>query len=164
MSGGERRGGGSRKIVLIDLENMLFGKHVGADSAEAVNRSGEILMLAQARRPDDTIIVGCNPHLAFLANDLFPASQIVVGKGKDGADNALIQALDLGRATERYGELCIVSGDNAFCAIAHPARAAGLRVRIVAPHARLSTALRVFADTTVFLPEPGDLTQDNQAA
>lgn len=143
---------------------MLFGQHLGSEDNEQVNRSAEILALAQARRPEDTIIVGCNPHLAFLAHDLFPVSQIVVGKGKDGADNALIRALDLDLAAERYGELCIVSGDNAFCAIAHPARAAGLHVRIVAPHAGLSTALRVFADTAVFLPEPEDTSEDDLAA
>ena len=158
----ERRGNRSRKIVLIDLENMLFGSHEGSDDAQSQNRSAEILSLAQARRPEDTIIVGCNPQLVFLANELFPVSQIVVGKGKDGADNALIDALDLDRAVERYAELCIVSGDNAFCAIAHPARAAGLSVRIVAPHAGLSTALRVFADTAVFLPEPADTHDDDR--
>lgn len=164
MGTGERRASKSRKIVLIDLENMLFGQHVGAVDGEPINRSAEILSLAQARRPEDTIIVGCNPQLAFLAHDLFPVSQIVVGKGKDGADHALIDALDLDRAVERYAEICIVSGDNAFCAIAHPARAAGLAVRIVAPHAGLSTALRVYADTAVFLPEPDEDAGEDLAA
>ncbi len=149
----DRRQNNSRKIVLVDLENMLFGLHEG-ETGQPTNRSTEILKLAQARRPGDTVIVGCNPHLMFLAQDLFPGARIVVGKGKDGADAALIEALDLELAAERYVEVCIVSGDHAFCAIAHPARAAGLSVRIVAPHQGLSTALRVYADTAVFLPEP----------
>lgn len=150
----DRRGSASRKIVLIDLENMLFGDHEGQGQAQ--NRSKEILGLAQARRPGDNIIVGCNPQLVFLAAETFPGSQIVTGKGKDGADMALIEALDLGRAIERYDELVIVSGDHLFCEVAHPARKAGLPVRIVAPHAGLSTALRVFADTAVFLPDDAD--------
>lgn len=150
---GDRRGSHSRKIVLVDLENMLFGNHEGSGAVIEHNRSKEILGLAQARRPGDNIIVGCNPQLVFLAADLFPGSQIVTGKGKDGADRALIDALDLDHAAERYDELCIVSGDHLFCNVAHPARQAGLSVRIVAPHAGLSTALRVFADTAVFLPE-----------
>jgi len=145
----DRRADSSRKIVLIDLENMLFGHHTegGAD------RSAEILELAEARRPNDMLIVGCNPHLAFLANEHFPGAQIVTGKGKDGADQALIEAIDATHAAGRYSELCIVSGDHAFCEIAHSARKVGLSVRVVAPHAGLSTALRVYADTAVVLPE-----------
>jgi len=99
------------------------------------------------------LIVGCNPHLAFLANEHFPGAKIVTGKGKDGADQALIDAVDADHAADRYSELCIVSGDHAFGEVAHAARRAGLRVRVVAPHAGLSTALRVYADTTVILPE-----------
>ena len=152
----DRRGSTSRKIVLIDLENMLFGDHKGSETEQPRDRSAEILDLAQARRPGDSVIVGCNPHLVFLADELFPGSQIVTGKGKDGADHALIEALDLGRAIERYNELCIVSGDHLFCEVAHPAHQAGLVVRIVAPHAGLSTALRVYADTAVFLPEEAE--------
>lgn len=150
---GDRRGDSQRKIVLIDLENMLFGDHKGTDDELPRDRSAEILELAQARRPGDTVIVGCNPHLVFLAHDLFPNSQIVVGKGEDGADQALVDALDIERAGDRYSELCIVSGDHLFCEVAYPARKAGLLVRVVAPHAGLSTALRVYADTAVFLPE-----------
>lgn len=154
--GDDRRGRSSRKIVLIDLENMLFGDHEGGQGEQSQDRSKEILELAQARRPGDNIIVGCNPQLVFLAADHFPGAQIVTGKGKDGADRALIDALDLDRAIDRYDELVIVSGDHLFCGVAHPARQAGLPVRIVAPHAGLSTALRVFANTAVFLPETDD--------
>jgi len=151
----ERRADRSRKIVLIDLENMLFGNH--ADDHRR-DRSTEILELAQARRPEDMLIVGCNPHLAFLANEHFPGAKIVTGKGKDGADTALIEAIDASHAAGRYSELCIVSGDHAFGEIAHAARKVGLAVRVVAPHAGLSTALRVYADTAVVLPEePDDL-------
>ncbi len=159
---GDRRGKSRRKIVLLDLENMLFGDHKGNDNGQPRDRSAEILELAQARRPGDTIIVGCNPHLVFLAHDLFPGSKIVTGKGKDGADLALIDALDLSRAIDRYDELCIVSGDHLFCEVAHPAHYAGLTVRIVAPHAGLSTALRVYADTAVFLPEEFDPEADDE--
>jgi hypothetical protein len=155
MAGSDRREPGSRKLVLVDLENMLFGRHVGAEPNQS-DRSAEILSLAQARRPGDMVIVGCNPHLAFLANDLFTGAQIVTGKGKDGADQALIEAIDAQHVAGRYSELVIVSGDHAFCAIAHQVRVAGLAIRVVAPHAGLSTALRVFADVAVLLPEASE--------
>ena len=149
---GERRqtGDANRKIVIIDLENMMFGDHA---SSSRPDRSQEILDLAEARRPTDMVIVGCNPRLAFSAKSLFPNSQIVTGHGKDGADRALIDTLDLNHAADRFDELCIVSGDHAFAPIAHAARQQGLRIRIVAPRFGMSTALRVYADTAVHLPE-----------
>lgn len=152
MDGGNenRRGATpSRKIVLIDIENMLFGAHERSGDV----RPWEILCLAEARRPTDMIIVGCNPQLAFLAKEHFPQARIVTGHGKNGADQALIETLDMTHVAERFTELCIVSGDHAFASIAHAARKAGLRVRVVGPHLGLSTELRVQADTAVLLPE-----------
>ena len=139
----------ARKIVLIDMENMLFGAHEHSQDL----RTEEILNLAEARRPSDLIIVGCNPQLAFQARNHFPKARIVTGHGEDGADRALIETLDLAHAADRFTELCIVSGDNAFASIAHAARREGLEVRVVAPHFGLSTELRVQADMTVLLPE-----------
>lgn len=141
----------SRKIVLIDLENMLFGDHE-EQALEHGGSGSSILKLAEARRPSDQVIVGCNPHLAFVAKELFPSAQIVTGKGKDGADLALVATIDLAHAAERFSELCIVSGDHAFTSVAQEARLAGLRVRVIAPHAGLSTALRLQANTSIFLP------------
>lgn len=155
--GGEQRSDRSRKIVLIDLENMLFGTHHSTDASDH-DSSQQILSLAEARRPTDHLIVGCNPHLAFLAKDLFPTASIVTGKGKDGADLALVESLDLEHAAARFDELCIVSGDHAFTMLAQQSRRAGLTVRVVAPHAGLSTALRLQANTSIFLPNTVDLT------
>ena len=151
IAGDKRKNSNSnRKIVIVDLENMMFGDHADASRPD---RSQEILELAEARRPTDMVIVGCNPRLAFSAKNLFPSSQIVTGHGKDGADIALIETLDLNHAAERFDELCIVSGDHAFAPIAHAARQRGLRIRVVAPRFGMSTALRVYADTAVHLPK-----------
>jgi len=151
----ERRGtNATRKIVLLDLENMMFGRH--EDHAAERSLSEEVLRLAEARRPSDMVILGCNPHLAFSAKTLFPGAQIVTGKGKDGADLALIETIDLDHASDRFDELCIVSGDNAFAPVAHAARKAGMQVRVVAPHFGLSTALRVYAHTSVILSRSED--------
>jgi len=152
----------SRKIVLIDLENMLFGDHESNASHRAC-AGDQILSLAQARRPTDQLILGCNPQLAFVAKDLFPTARIVTGKGKDGADRALVATLDLDHAATRFSELCIVSGDHAFTGFARQARQCGLAVRVVAPHAGLSTTLRLQANVSVFLPEAPTLPGTHQS-
>jgi len=148
----DNRGSRSRKIVLIDIENMLFGNHRDAE-IERSDRGGQILDLAESRRRTDHLIVGCNPQLAFVAKELFPNARIVTGRGKDGADRALVATIEPSHAALRFSELCIVSGDHAFTELAREARIAGLSVRVVAPHAGLSTALRLQANTSILLPE-----------
>lgn len=150
----------SRKLVLLDLENVMFGRHE-ENRSEAI-RSEEILRLAEARRPGDMIVIGCNPRLAFRAKRVFPRARLVTGHGRDGADNALINCLDLEHAAERFDELCIVSGDHAFADVARAARKAGMRVRVVAPRFGLNGDLRLQADMAITLADdpdelPGDI-------
>jgi len=139
--------------VLVDLENVLFGTHESLLSPEVTEQAATILSTAQARRPTDQLVVGCNPRLVFAARAAFPRAQLLTRIGADGADNALIESLDIDRAAERFAELCIVSGDHAFAEIAHLARRAGLAVRVVAPRFGLSGSLRIQANVTVMLPD-----------
>ncbi|MGI9608346.1 MAG: NYN domain-containing protein [Acidimicrobiales bacterium] len=164
----EHRAHLSRKLVLVDIENLLFGAH--ARTAEGVLReqSDLILQIAQARRPTDQLVVGCNPRLAFSARAAFPTAQLVTRIGADGADMALIEQVDSTHAAERFTELCIVSGDNAFADVAHEVRQAGMLVRVVAPRFGLSAALRLQSDIAVYLPnaisQHPDADEGSQAA
>ena len=144
----------NRKLVVVDLENVLFGVHERLMGADLRAQTEMILDLAQARRADDQLIVGCNPHLAFAARAAFPKAQLLTRTGADGADRALIEHLDIAHVASRYNELCIVSGDHAFSDLAHEARWNGLTTRVVAPHMGLSAALRLQADVAVRLPRP----------
>lgn len=154
----------NRKLVVVDLENVLFGEHEQLADTDLESQTKLILDLAQARRLDDQLIVGCNPHLAFAARAAFPRAQLLTRTGADGADRALIEHLDITHVASRYSELCIVSGDHAFAELAHEARANGLTTRVVAPHHGLSTALRLQADVSVRLPKPAGEWSDAAAA
>lgn len=154
----------NRKLVVVDLENVLFGVHEQLIGADLREQTAQILDLAQARRADDQLIVGCNPHLAFAARAAFPRAQLLTRKGADGADQALIDHLDVAHIAARYNELCIVSGDHAFADLAHEARWNGLTTRVVAPHLGLSAALRLQADVAVRLPKPAGGWSDATAA
>ncbi len=154
----------SRKLVLVDLENILFGAHQTASDLEVSDRSAAIRTLAEARRPTDQLIVGCNPHLAFAARAACPHARLVTRIGADGADSALIDQLDTRHAADRFTELCIVSGDHAFADVALEARRAGLSVRVIAPRFGLSLALRHHADLALMLPEAIDRARHDLAA
>jgi len=142
----------SRKIVLVDIENVLDGLHATASTDEIVRRAVQILGVAEARRPSDQIIVGCNPQLAFAAAAAFPGAQIVVGRGQDGADNALIHKFDPDIATDRFTELCIVSGDHAFATIVRAAATRDLTTRVIASQG-VSSLLRTSATRSLILPQ-----------
>lgn len=145
----DRRGQSNRKVVLIDVEDMLFGEQHGHDLARSQDRSAEILELAQAQRPTDTIIVFCKPNLMFLANSLFPSARTVIVESSHDTDRDLIEALELHSAADRYDEVCVVSGGEQFAKVAQAARAAGMTVRIIAPRPGRSTASRVYQDVDV---------------
>ncbi len=154
----------NRKLVVVDLENVLFGVHEQLMGADLRTQTDQILGLAEARREDDQLIVGCNPHLAFAARAAFPSAQLLTRKGADGADRALIEHLDVAHVAARYHEVSIVSGDHAFADLAHEARWNGLTTRVVAPHQGLSAALRLQADIAVRLPKPAEGWSDAAAA
>lgn len=146
----------SRKIVLVDIENVLDGLHATASTDDIVRRAVQILATAEARRPSDQVIVGCNPQLAFAAASAFPGAQIVVGRGHDGADNALIHKFDADIAASRFTELCIVSGDHAFATIASAATSRDLSTRVIASQGT-SGLLRVHATHHLSLPQLDDI-------
>ena len=77
---------------------------------------------------------------------------IVGADAPDGADRALLAAIDLRRVARDYDELVIVSGDHAFADLARRAKMLGLTVQVVTaqhPEQRsmLSRELAAAADT-----------------
>lgn len=153
----------SRKIVLVDIENVLDGLHATATTDEIVRRAVQVLGTAEARRPSDQVIVGCNPQLAFAAAAAFPGAQIVVGRGHDGADNALIHKFDPDIAADRFTELCIVSGDHAFATIARAAATRDLATRVISSQGA-SNLLRASATRSLVLPKLGATDEDEEQA
>ncbi len=153
-AGDDRRNDAPRSFVVIDLENLLHGKHRTLDPAAIGAQAAQILAAAHGRRPGDHLLVGCNPHLAFSAKDTFPSARLVVGRGADGADRALLDAIDDAVIDRQFSGLSIVSGDHAFAELAIRTRARGLPVRVVAPRHGLSAALRLAADVTAMISPP----------
>lgn len=56
---------------------------------------------------------------------------VVGADGSNGADRALLEAIDPRRVARRYDELVIMSGDHAFADLAHHANGLGLQVHVV---------------------------------
>ncbi len=150
----DRRTTDQRSFVVVDFENLLFGEHETTSHDLLEARARDILTAAHGQRPGDHLLVGCNPRLAFAARAAFPGARLVVGSGADGADKALLRAIDGEVIVRRFGELNIVSGDHIFAELAHRSRARGVPVRVVAPRNGLATRLRLVADVATVLSPP----------
>lgn len=144
-----------RKLLVIDLENLLYGQHKSTPIDVLAAQAEAIRFAAQARRATDQLIVGCNPQLLFSARGAFPDAQLVSGKGKDGADLALLDKLEAEHVASRFSELCIVSGDHTFSDIARDVRRFGASVRVLGPRGGISQNLRLAADHTLLIPVIG---------
>lgn len=117
-----------RTLHLIDIENLCGGTTAGdAAVAEAVDRYRKTIRVAE----DDHIIVGSGPTFLVAAKLAWPAAQVVLGRGIDGADRALLHAAEPSFVVDHYDRVVIGSGDHAFAELVVDLRAHGTAVCIV---------------------------------
>ena len=84
--------------------------------------------------PHDHVVVGAGRGVAqrYRTSITGPNVRWVTGaNAPDGADRALLGAIDLYRVARHYDELVIVSGDHAFADLARRAKTFGLSVQVV---------------------------------
>lgn len=122
----------THRYVLLDIENPTRGARA---SREEVQNLWSILSdEAPGLDADDHIVVGAAVNVARKYRPVLQASNIkwVVGaNAPDGADCALLSAVNLHQVSKRFDELVIISGDHAFAPLARRAKQHGLRVHVV---------------------------------
>jgi hypothetical protein len=93
--------------------------------------------------PDDHVTLATSSRLARIAWFALPATgmQRLVRDGVNGADLALIEAVDVPHAASRYATLCLGSGDHIYVDLVARALAYDMRVRLVLGRGRPSPRL-----------------------
>lgn len=121
-----------RRYILVDIENPTRGAKA---TGEEVARFWEILKQeAPGIAPHDHVVVGASRRVArkYRAMITGPNVKWVIGAdAPDGADRALLAAIDLYQVARDYDEVVIVSGDHAFIDLAVRAKSRGLSVQVV---------------------------------
>lgn len=160
-----------RRYVLLDAENPTLGARATAEELAAF--WSILTQQAPGIAPHDHVVVGAARSVVRKYRAAIHGMNVkwVVGADAlDGADRALLAAIDLHRVAREYDELVIISGDHAFAELARRAKALGLSVHVVtAEHpdqrSMLSRELAAVADTrTLVRLQSRTLARDNVTA
>jgi hypothetical protein len=121
-----------KRYVLADFENLTHGAKATCQQAAAL--WGILTQQAPGIAPHDHVVVGAARYVVRkyrAAVDGANVKWVVGSDGPDGADRALLAAIDLRRVARDYDELVIASGDGAFTELARQAKALGLTVHVI---------------------------------
>jgi len=150
-------GSPGRALVIIDVENLAGTGRLTPSVAEDIARA----MAGPAPGvPPHLRIVGCDAGNALDVGMAFPGDRLVTGRGPDGADLALIAAVDIAHTANRFDRVVIASGDGAFTPVAAECARRGLEVVVMTGHGGLSRTLRLASHSHVSilrdLPDHGE--------
>lgn len=130
-------------LHLIDIENLHGACPRGTiDVGRAkalLERYDSIVTVAVG----DHLTVGCNPGIGLEVGLAIGGGRLVVRGGPDGADQALIDSIDLDHLARRYRRVVIGSGDHIFVPTVLGLLARSVPVEVVARPGGTSAALRL---------------------
>ena len=139
----------ARAFHLIDAENLA-----GAAPMQALDtRIGDLYRSVVHPQSEDLFGVAADRTRLIDLATAFPGVQTLIGHGPNGADNALIDAIDWDLLVRRFDTIYIGSGDHWFTGLAHHAHLLGLKVVVVSRAVALSRMLESRADEFIELPE-----------
>jgi hypothetical protein len=138
---------GDRRLVLIDVENVVGGLVAHEGAAEHARCSIED---AVGSHPMDQVVVAtCHkgyPHVAWT----WPSARRLVRSGQDGADLELLAVLDEDVA-DHFEHVVLASGDGIFTEAVTELGRRGVHVTVAARRGHLSSRLRLAAAEVVYL-------------
>lgn len=136
-----------RTLHLIDIENLVGGT---VAQCQPVHHALASYFELAAVRCGDHVVIGAGSALLTQA-DLVPGgARLVLGRGVDGADLALLAELrDIAWVAARFDRVVVGSGDGIFAEATAAIRAEGIAVGVVAVSDRISWKLRRVADFVV---------------
>lgn len=143
-----------RTLHAVDIDNLLGGPD-GTDRSQ-IERVLTSYRRAAEYQPGDHVIVatGCNGLHVLEAELAWARVAHRRRRGRDGADNLLIEELEWVQETKRFDRVVIGSGDHIFASAAQSLIAAGIAVRVVATPRGLSRHLRIAVGPNVRLIRP----------
>lgn len=134
----------ARTLCLVDVENMACSSQV--QQAKVARLQQQIGATAELNH-DDHVVIAAGPCSARAAwRGWKGAARRLLGIGPDGADRALLEAIDdLQWVVDRFDRVVIASGDHIFAPAVAALKALGADVLVIAPPVGLSKQMRLAA-------------------
>lgn len=135
---------------VVDIENLLRGR-VTSDRVRAAFAEYRALVPIG---PDDDVVVGLGRERGTAAFDVPAPARVRIGAaGPDGADHALLDAVDPVFSARRYERVVLATGDGIFQPMARALRDAGAHVVLVFVPMHVNAALYSTAHDSVRFPD-----------
>jgi hypothetical protein len=135
-----------RTAHLLDVENLVGTGRFGASEAQSCRSAYTALGLLNG---GDHVIVACNPFSAIHVLDLWPGTRLLTGHGRDGADLALLAAIENEHFEDRFDRIVVGSGDGIFTDAVASFRQTGREVVVVGRQGAIAQRLRFAAGRSV---------------
>jgi hypothetical protein len=133
-----------RTLHLIDLENLCPR---GLITRANVERVWALYQSRVGVWNDDGVVVAVEGRQAFTVAAALPTGiRLLTGRGRDGADRALLSVVDIAWAKRSFDRVVVASGDHVFAPSIRAYQAAGVPVELVAGCGGVA---RVLTDTGV---------------
>lgn len=139
-----------RRLVLVDIENVVGGAVVTREMAEW-GRS--VIEAALSVAEGEQVVIGTCHLGLFNAKSAWSRARVKVRSGENGADMELLDVLTKEDIDRRFDEIVVVSGDGIFADAVAELAARGVRVTVASWVESLSAKLRLAADHTVYLDD-----------
>ena len=141
-----------RTKIYVDLENACGGSGLVAQNQALVRK--KIQMFTDQFASQVTYSVGPSalqdcPNLVWD----WGFARFLPGRGLDGADLALLAAIQSDRFRANVDSLILVSGDHIFAETIETLKSAGITTTVVAQSRSLSNQLRIAATRVHYLPD-----------
>ena len=135
-----------RKLVLVDLDNLSGMRDLGPAEWRELLRH---LWIELGTAEDDQVIISMCRHTMAIAMPVLVGvpAQLLARDGKDGAEIAIRDAVNIRHAAERFEVLVIASGDHFFTQMARQAQRRHMYIwQVCSTRAGCAMTLRRTAD------------------
>ena len=144
-----------RRLHLIDPENLTGTPLPNFDSvAHCHKRYQELTHYGDA----DLSVIACSHLAAKQVAFAWPSGLKLLRSGPDGADLALLEALEREFVAGRFDELVLASGDGIFTTEVSRLGSLGIPVTVVSRRNSLSLRLRLAARHVLYFDETDAVT------
>lgn len=131
-----------RTCVLVDIENLVRD----AEEDRAVPVVLDQVLATLGIQASDHVIVAAGPRLAAEAFHQVPRRcRLLLGHGVDGADLALLEAVEPADLARRYDRVIVASGDGIFAPLVAELGRLGVAAHVACRPGDLSARLKLAA-------------------